>query len=93
MTNEIHKWSHMVHPKPNVVIQYLQKSRLILSHEEHHRHHQGEFDKSYCIINGWMNPFLEKIDFWRRSEAFITKVTGAVPRDDDEFWRPRKNMK
>jgi len=40
-----------------------------------------------------MNPFLEKIDFWRRIETVISKYTGATPRDDDEYWRPRKNVK
>lgn len=41
LTNEIHKWAHMVHSKPHPIIQFLQNSRLILSHEEHHRHHQN----------------------------------------------------
>lgn len=77
----------MVHKKPHKVIQFLQKSGLIISHEKHHVHHTGKFDSDYCIINGWMNPFLQKIDFWRRMEALITKYTGCIPRQDDEFWR------
>lgn len=89
LTNEIHKWAHMVHSKPHPIIRFLQNSRLILSHEEHHRHHQQEFDRSYCIINGWMNPFLEKIDYWRKLERLITRVTGAEPRSDDVYWRPK----
>ena len=76
MTNEIHKWSHMVHSKPHSAIRLLQRSGLVMTHEHHHRHHQGNFDNSYCIINGWMNPILERIDFWRKSEALITKITG-----------------
>jgi len=36
-----------------------------------------------------MNPFLEKIDYWRRVEHLITKLTGAQPRSDDAFWRPK----
>ena len=56
----------MVHSKPHPIIRFLQNSRLILNHEEHHRHHQGEFDNGYCIINGWCNPILEKIDYWRK---------------------------
>lgn len=80
----------MVHKKPHPIIRFLQSTRLILSHSEHHRHHTGEFDTGYCIINGWMNPFLEKIDFWRKFENFITKYTGAIPRKDDNFWREIK---
>jgi ubiquitin-conjugating enzyme E2 variant len=41
LTNEIHKWAHMVHRKPHAIIRFLQSTRLILSHEEHHRHHTG----------------------------------------------------
>ena len=86
LTNEIHKWAH-VHSKPHPMVRFLQNAGLILSHEHHHRHHQNKFDQSYCLINGWMDPVLEKLDFWRRSEYLITKLTGAVPRVDDKFWR------
>ena len=37
-----------------------------------------------------MNPILEYIDYWRRLEALITKVTGYEPRKDDKFWRQFK---
>jgi ubiquitin-conjugating enzyme E2 variant len=47
-----------------------------------------KFDKSYCIINGWMNPILEYFDYWRKLEAVISRVTGAVPRVYDEYYRP-----
>jgi ubiquitin-conjugating enzyme E2 variant len=80
LTNQCHKWAHMVHTKPPALVVFLQKSGLIISHEKHHKHHTGDFDTDYCIINGWMNPFLEKIDFWRRAEKFISSVTGLVPR-------------
>jgi ubiquitin-conjugating enzyme E2 variant len=33
LTNEIHKWSHLVHSKPHPIIRFLQNTRLILSHE------------------------------------------------------------
>lgn len=73
----------MEHEKSHPVIKFFQKSGLIISHEKHHDHHQGDFDTSYCIINGWMNPLLDKINFWRRFEELITKVTGLKPREDD----------
>ncbi len=67
LTNQFHKWSHMVHTKPHPIIVFLQKAGFVISHEKHTIHHQGKFDSDYCIINGWMNPFLEKINFWRRT--------------------------
>jgi hypothetical protein len=39
-----------------------------------------------------MNPILEKIDFWRKTENLITRWTGAEPRADDEFWRRCKEQ-
>lgn len=92
LTNQCHKWSHMEQIKPNFIVRFLQQSGLIISHQKHHRHHQGDFDTDYCIINGWMNPILEKINFWRRLEALITKYTGYVPREDDVYWRRLKEM-
>lgn len=80
LTNQIHKWSHCSESKANPIIAFLQSTRLIINHKEHHRHHTGKFDNAYCIINGWMNPFLEYVDFWRKAEAIITKITGAIPR-------------
>lgn len=90
LTNECHKWAHMVHSKPHAVIRFLQASGLIISHEKHHVHHQGQFDSAYCIINGWMNPILDHIDFWRKAEKTITWITGAIPREDDAFYRDIK---
>ena len=55
----------------------------------HSRHHRPPFDKDYCIFNGWMNPILRPIDFWKRTERLITAVTGAVPRADDADWTER----
>jgi plasmanylethanolamine desaturase len=93
LTNECHKWAHMVHSKPHPVVRFLQKAGFIISHEKHHIHHQGDFDKAYCIINGWMNPILDYFHFWKHLEELIVKVTGAVPREDDKFWREVKATK
>jgi hypothetical protein len=37
-----------------------------------------------------MNPFLDRIDFWRKMETLITKITGVKAREDDEYWRQLK---
>ena len=87
LTNECHKWAHMIHSKPHPIVQFFQKAGFIISHEKHHEHHQGDFDKAYCIINGWMNPILDSMNFWRHLENLIVKLTGAVPRQDDKFYR------
>lgn len=80
-TNLFHKWAHM--PNPPLVARVLQKYRIILAPEKHHIHHLEPFNSSYCITNGWMNPILKKIGFFRRVEKIIYRITGIIPRADD----------
>ena len=80
-TNQLHKWSHM--PNPPKVARWLQRAHLILTPEEHRRHHTQPHVHSYCITTGWMNPLLNTLGFWRVLERGIQGLTGALPREDD----------
>lgn len=84
LTNQIHKWSHTY--KLPVYVTFLQEYGIILSKKDHAVHHRNPFDKYYCITNGWLNPLLASIDFWKRLEGVITFVTGVIPREDDMLW-------
>jgi ubiquitin-conjugating enzyme E2 variant len=84
-TNEFHKWSHQPRGN-NRVVKFLQDCHLILPPRHHHVHHTSPHEKFYCITNGWMNPFLDGIGFWRNAESVVTFVTGWVPREDDFSW-------
>jgi plasmanylethanolamine desaturase len=86
MTNQIHKWAHMVGPDDDRcprLVQWLQKAHLILPPEHHQIHHTAPFNNYYSITTGWLNwPFM-KIGFYRGLERFGTAVFGAIPRQDD----------
>jgi len=84
LTNQIHKWSHTY--RPSSFVSFLQNYRVIVSKQEHAVHHKNPFDKYYCITNGWLNPLLASIDFWKRLEGVVTFITGVVPREDDMLW-------
>jgi len=84
LTNQIHKWSHTL--KPPKYITLLQEWNIILSRKDHQIHHHTPFDRYYCITNGWLNPILGAIGFWKRMEVAITALTGAIPRQDDAYW-------
>jgi len=84
LTNQIHKWAHTL--KPSKPIQFLQDCKILLNRRNHQEHHHNPFDRYYCITNGWINPILGSIAFWKRMEILISKSTGAVPRQDDAFW-------
>ncbi|ORC89382.1 putative ubiquitin-conjugating enzyme variant Kua [Trypanosoma theileri] len=81
-TNEIHKWSHEA--KPNPVARALMAHNVILTPLGHRRHHRDNHDISYCITTGWLNVFLDKVEFWRKAETVVTALTGAIPRANDQ---------
>lgn len=81
ITNQCHKWAHEVRPHP--LAKLAMNLGLIINPINHRVHHSGDHDKSYCITTGWLNPFLDKIRFWRHLETIVTALTGAVPRAND----------
>ncbi len=71
-TNQFHKWAHQ--ESPSAFARWLQRTRLVLEPEHHQLHHTRPFDTNYCITNGWLNPFLNKLKFFRRLEAALALV-------------------
>jgi ubiquitin-conjugating enzyme E2 variant len=83
-TNQFHKWAHTY--RPPAFIAFLQNRGIILSKENHLIHHRPAFDGYYCITTGWLNPILEKINFWKFLEKIVSAMTGLIPREDDYKW-------
>lgn len=77
-TNVLHKWAHS--EKTNWAISRLQRTRVFLSPAHHHLHHTQPFDSNYCITNGWLNPLLERIRFFRSLEATLSAI-GIKPNE------------
>ncbi|KAL9654721.1 hypothetical protein ABK040_008518 [Willaertia magna] len=84
LTNQIHKWSHSY--QVPFIVKYLQEYNIILSRTNHNVHHKSPFDEYYCITTGWLNAPLSYINYWRRCEWLVTKLTGLLPRSDDMKW-------
>jgi plasmanylethanolamine desaturase len=80
-TNQVHQWAHMTEP-PRLVRRF-QRAGLILSHEEHGRHHRKPYVANYCIATGWCNPCLTAIGFFSILERTVTTLTGIQPRHDE----------
>ncbi len=81
-TNQFHKWAHEDQPPALVVA--LMKAKLILEVNHHNVHHTPPFDRYYCITTGWLNPLLDHIRFFSRTEALIYRLTGIRGGLDDE---------
>lgn len=88
ITNQIHKWAHMLTPPPFVAA--MQRWHFILDRKGHQLHHHTPFDRYYCITTGWLNPVLASVGFWKRMERSITLCFGVKPRMDDAFWTVQK---
>jgi hypothetical protein len=67
LTNQFHKWAH--EERPSRMVRLLQRTRLVLAPTHHQVHHTKPFNMHYCITNGWLNPLLNKIGFFRGMEA------------------------
>ena len=83
LTNQIHCWAHQK-TRPRFVTA-IKNAGVILSPRVHKKHHEKKYDKNYCITTGRMYVFLEKIAFFRVSERVISKLTGAIPRQDESW--------
>lgn len=68
-TNQFHKWAH--DEDPSTLARWLQRSRLVLEPTHHQVHHTAPFNMHYCITNGWLNPLLNRIRFFRGLEAAL----------------------
>ena len=83
VTNQVHKWAH--EPKPPRLARILQRAWIVLPPGRHAVHHRAPFDCHYCITTGWWNGTLEAIGAFRSLERIVTRMTGAVARDDERL--------
>jgi ubiquitin-conjugating enzyme E2 variant len=73
LTNLFHKWAHLGEDAAPVV-KWLQGKHLILPADHHQVHHTPPHKRYYCITNGWLNPLLDKIDFFPRLERALGRA-------------------
>ena len=78
---EYHKWGHR--RRRGRIARAAQRCGLLLSPDHHLRHHRGEHDSHYCLINGLADRTLGAWGLFRGLERVISAVTGAVPRAED----------
>lgn len=69
----LHYAAHRPHAYPPFV-RWLQRAAVIISPDAHARHHEGNFDRSYCVVSGWTNRLVDNIG------AFIPERKSRSPR-------------
>ena len=50
------------------IVSWLQDAGLILHPLTHKRHHET-FDCNFCILNGWANPIVNRLNYFKRHSA------------------------
>ena len=58
-TNQCHKWAHS--ERPPSAARFLQRLGLVLSGEEHVKHHTPPFNTHFCTASGWLNRPLDLV--------------------------------
>lgn len=84
MANWIHQMAHQTSKEikdASYIIWLLQKAGIMQSREHHRLHHfTKERETHYCVMTDYLNPLLEKIDYWRKLESLIHFITQSKPR-------------
>jgi hypothetical protein len=88
---EFHKCGHRA--RNPLWVRLLQKSGLLLSVPHHIRHHSGNYDFNYCLINGWADQTLGRLGLFRGLEWLIARWSGAQPQRNDHEWLRRFGRK
>ncbi len=81
-SNEIHKWAHRSPRENGKFIAWMQRAKIVQSTAHHAKHHRGTKDSHYCVITAFLNPVLEKANFWRRLEKVVFFFTRIPKRLD-----------
>ena len=78
LANETHAWAHRrpSHWLPRM----LQEMGLVVSPQQHGKHHRPPHKVAYCTLSNLLNPVLDRLRVWRGLEQAIEKLTGRKPR-------------
>jgi plasmanylethanolamine desaturase len=74
--NEVHAWTHK-RPRSRLA-RLLQDMRLVISPEQHARHHRPPYDVCFCTLTNVLNPLLDACRFWRGLEWMLSAI-GIAP--------------
>lgn len=76
--NEIHCWTHRKHTSR--IVRLLQDMALVITPQQHAKHHKPPYNTHFCTITNLVNPVLELLRFWSVLELLIAHLTGIKPK-------------
>ncbi len=72
--NEVHAASHRTDKENGKILVFLQSIGLLQKRKTHGWHHKAPYDTNFCVMTEFLNPVLNKIDFWAKMEWSILKI-------------------
>jgi len=72
--NQIHALSHRSDVANGKFVLFLQKIGIFQSRKTHRWHHKAPYETNFCIMSEFLNPILNKLEFWEELEQFILEV-------------------
>ena len=77
-SNQIHMWAHS--SRPPAPVKALQRAGLLQSTAHHAEHHKRPYASRFCTMTGFLNPILDRANFWRGLEAIFVRFGATVQR-------------
>jgi ubiquitin-conjugating enzyme E2 variant len=77
-SNQFHMWAHCANPP--ALVKLLQNSGLLQRAALHAVHHKRPYGVRYCTTTSYLNPILDRIDFWRGLERIAVRLGATVYR-------------
>ena len=77
-SNQIHAWGHT--SRPPAVVAFLQKIKVLQSAKHHAVHHKAPYGVRYCTTTPFLNPILDRTNFWRGLEWLSERCGAKVVR-------------
>ena len=85
--NEIHRWNHMA--RSGKFVTFMKDLGIIQQQRQHSLHHKPPHNRYYCVMTSQVNAVLEPLNFWRRLEWAVEKLTGIGPKTADRRDAPK----
>lgn len=77
--NQVHYLSHR-QGKVSEFTATLQEIGIFQSPKQHSLHHTNPYDSYYCPMTDFINPILQRINFWEKLENFVSLVFRVRPK-------------
>lgn len=79
--NHLHRLLHVPSASVPRLVRWGQRLGILQTAGQHWRHHLAHNTQAYCALTPWLNPLLDRSEFWRRRERFLRSILGP-PRHE-----------